>query len=503
MQPLQMTPTGTGGPLAGAQVSIREVDPAALQRATLPEDAYSPFPVDALPDPLRTYVVTGASAMGCAVEYAAMPMLALLGGVIGNSLIARLEDTWWEPAIIWATSVGPPSERKTPAFKLAMEPAREMQWEAVETYEQELEQYNRTQAKKTKGQPPVEVPAPEQLIYDNVTMEALAVGLKRNPRGGILAQDELSRFFLDMNVYRSGKGGDEQLWLSMWSAEPMTINRKTGIAAERFIAVKRATMSIAGNIQQQVLRSLADERTKGKLIYGEGMMARMLFSMPPAERRFKSGLPMDAEVRRDVRVVLRRLHAIPYKGEPMEIGLAPDAASLFAKYTSAIEDEKYCLDDDLGAAWGKLVGYTARIALVIHAASRALSLVNLDRRAGQVSAIPPPNIGDIDVSAVGAAIKLIEYFKVQTRRVYAMISETAAMAEARNIIRIAKRNPRRSGALTRAELARASRRYPTVAEAEKAMNDYVVQQGLARWEPLARPQGGSETKEMVLADVDK
>ena len=62
---------------------------------------YQPFPVEALPEPLRAYVTGGAKALGCDPANIALPLLASAGAAIGNTYRVELKSSWREPPIIW------------------------------------------------------------------------------------------------------------------------------------------------------------------------------------------------------------------------------------------------------------------------------------------------------------------------------------------------------------------------------------------------------------------
>src|SRR6185369_4270855 len=100
---------------------------------------------------------------------------------------------------------------KTPAFKLVMRPIRERQsksfrrFEVLQAdYESALEAWH--EAKKgERGEKP-EPPVCERFIVSDTTVEALAPILLENPRGLLLARDELAGWIGSFDRY-AGKGG--------------------------------------------------------------------------------------------------------------------------------------------------------------------------------------------------------------------------------------------------------------------------------------------------------
>ena len=88
------------GQLYGAELSSAQ----AAYRQEVGVD-FEPFPIDLLPPVVRNYVVEHAEALGIDSAFVAVPMLAQLAGLIGQSRQIELKRTWKEPAIIWTCIV--------------------------------------------------------------------------------------------------------------------------------------------------------------------------------------------------------------------------------------------------------------------------------------------------------------------------------------------------------------------------------------------------------------
>ena len=81
---------------------------------------YVPFPVDVLPEPIRSYVAAGAVTLGCEPAYIALPLLAVLASAVGNSRRVQLKQSWCEPCLVWAVIIGESGTLKSPAPDLAL-----------------------------------------------------------------------------------------------------------------------------------------------------------------------------------------------------------------------------------------------------------------------------------------------------------------------------------------------------------------------------------------------
>jgi hypothetical protein len=176
-------------------------------------EPYQPFPVDCLPEPLAEYVRQGAKALGCDESYIALPALAVVASVIGNTRTIRLKRGWVEPAIIWSAIVGDSGTLKTPAFRLAVAYLYRLQKRLLEeyaakvvAYELEMESYKtaKNEAEKRHSPPPAEPEAPikRRLVVSDVTIEKLAQVLEDNPRGTLVARDELAGWLGSFTRYK-------------------------------------------------------------------------------------------------------------------------------------------------------------------------------------------------------------------------------------------------------------------------------------------------------------
>jgi hypothetical protein len=268
--------------------------------------AFRPFPVDALPEPLRGFVDAGARAIGCDPSYLALPLLTAIAAAIGNTRRLELKRGWLAPPILWGAIVGESGTAKTPAFRLVMRPVRERQRKALERHAEDMKQYEADLARwekdmaawkrdKNAASNPPEKPDPpqaERFIVSDTTVEALAPILLANPRGLLLGRDELAGWIGSFDRY-SGKaraGADSANWLSMFNAESIIVDRKTGIP--RTIHVPQAAVCVTGGIQPAILqRALGIEHRES------GLAARLLLACPPrkAKRWTEADIDLSAE----------------------------------------------------------------------------------------------------------------------------------------------------------------------------------------------------------------
>ncbi len=243
-----------------------EAEPMRATRPAFEAQQFALFPVDALPQPVRGFVAAGAKAIGCDASYVAMPLMTGLASAIGNTRRIQLKRGWTAPAILWVAIVGESGTAKTPAFRLALRAIRERQRKALERHaeamrdhEADLARYEKALAewkrdRKAADEPPAkpEAQQADRCIVSDTTVEALAPLLLANPRGLLMARDELAGWIGSFDRYAGGKGGaDAAHWLSMHAGESIVVDRKTGIP--RTIFVPQAAVCVCGGIQPAIL----------------------------------------------------------------------------------------------------------------------------------------------------------------------------------------------------------------------------------------------------------
>ena len=400
--------------------------------------AFRPFPVEALPEPMRSAVREKALAVGCDPSAIALPMLSATAAAIGNALQAEVSPEWREPAIVWTAVVCDPGDRKTQALRQALGPMRRHEAQlradharAQADYEEAAAEHAKRKRERPKrGRPnlartkgadrPEELPeelgeeldeetsepqAPppgERIIATDATIKALAELLARNPRGLLLVQNELGQWFADFNRYATGgKGGDAFAWAECFDAEAWTIDRATSPS----VFVPRVSVSVAGSIQPGSLRrALADGGGQHR---DNGLAARFNIAVPP--RRRPASVFELRTVRPETSERLGRMFdallALPvpkcHLGHPSPQAVRFSASGMAAlkRWHPRMEAEMAQREGHLRAVWSKLGGGLVRYALVLCAA-----------RWASVSARGAPMRAEIEADDVEAAAELVRWF---------------------------------------------------------------------------------------------
>src|SRR5579864_500192 len=105
-----------------AKPSGGKAGPGKESRVGQPVDPYIPFPTHLLARPIRPFVREAALSIGCDEAFVGVPALVACAAAIGNTRRIGVKEDWTEPAVIWAALVGESGSRKSPPFRMALQP---------------------------------------------------------------------------------------------------------------------------------------------------------------------------------------------------------------------------------------------------------------------------------------------------------------------------------------------------------------------------------------------
>ncbi len=435
--------------------------------------AYQPFPIDMLPLVLRNYVDAAAASIVCDPALVALPALATAMSCIGNSRAIQLRRGWSEPAVLWAITVARSGSAKSPGFSAAVDPLNEYQMDRWDAH-----QHEKAAAKKSEEQAP---PAPPCLVTSDATIEAVGELLRDNPRGLLLARDELDGWFQSFTKHRRGDSSDRPAWLELHSARTLRLDRITRDRGP--LAVRRACCSLCGTIQPAVLaRALTAEAI------GAGLGARFLLAMPPVRKRVWTEAQVSEELREQYGDLLRCLLGLPLadpiKRKPHFLELSSEAKAAWVNWFNRWGERQYNASDEQAAVLAKLESYAARLALLHHVISHA--------------GVGADDLRPIGEESIGAGVCLAEWFATEAERVYQVLHEKEADRFRRELVEwIAARG---GDTTTKGIQDNMRSRYPTSDDAKAAL-DHLVQIGVGEWlSGTTGPRGGRPSDRFRLCD---
>lgn len=379
---------------------------------------YVPFPLDALPAKLGNFVFEVSDVMGCDPALVLMPCLAIAGGIVGNARSIQLKRTWRESPIIWAVSVADSSSTKSPAFRLVEAPLVALQLKINNSFGQKRD-----------------------IFISDCTIEHVGTVLQGNPRGTLLAMDELTSWFGSFTRYRK-TGSDAANWCQLWQCGTYKKDRATADTPN--ILVPEACCSVTGTITPGNLASVFS--TPG--LFETGLLFRMVYAMPPGrnepwhEREVKPATMAYWAHRCETLLNLEGRHCLL----PCE-----EAKKLWVEYFDSTSKKIDMAPFLVRAALVKLRAYTARFALLHF----LLGCHEVDN-----------GVGTIPVESMAAGIRLAQWFADEADRVYMLRGESEESRDLRSLAdSIGKRE---GGRVTPSQLVQSNRRrFPTV---DVAMN---------------------------------
>ncbi len=475
-----------------------QATPQAKIRVVAP---FQPFPVAALPVPLRDFVREGAASIGsaCDPSFVALPALVAAAGLIGNTRWLRIKRTWKEPPVLWGGIIGDSGTLKSPALSLAIDPVLEIQLRMREEYttkrgeyEEAKAEYERKKREAEKarksgsdfpdvGDPP-EPPVDRRLVCSDTTIERLAGILQDSPQGILLWRDELDAWLSSFQRYKSGGGGsDRPQWLEMHGARSLINDRKTG--DQRTIIVPHAAVSVCGGIQPGILAQAFDKGARDS-----GLAARVLLAWPPRTAKKWTEEELSEETEARYANLLDQLSKLEFERDgkgharPWYLRLSPAAHKRWVEFYNEWGEIQAGVEGEVAAALAKLEGYTPRLIIVHHVVSCVYAGVD-DRR----------DVGD---KSVEAAITLVRWFAAEAQRVYSILTETDTERDGRRLVEFIRS---RGGKITTRGLMRGNSRLWPDADAAEASMKMLVDAGLARWTEVAsKMRGGRPIKGIEL-----
>lgn len=457
---------------------------------------FQPFPVEVLPEPVRSYITGGARSIGCDPAFIALPVLACLAGMIGNSRRIRLKRDWTEPAIVWAAIIGESGSGKSPGFhfarkaivarqhRLMREHDRRMaDWKmAAAQFEIDMGKWKKEASRsKIPTEPPTEPQRPvcTRLWIEDSTSEALMALLAENQRGLLSLHNELSGWFSFGQYKQGGAAADKARWLQMFDGLPVTVDRKTS----GHTYIPRAAVSIAGNIQPKIL-----ERVIGEENRENGLLARLLLACPPRHPKRWTDDTSDPEVTAAMTAVFDRLHdlepAVDENGElaPLELPLTAEAQRAWITFVNEHGEEQFRHTGDEAAAFSKLEAYAARLALVVHCTRCVAGDPTLER----------PDV--VDRASIDVGVRISRWCVQETLRIYRMHGEDDKTRALRPHIELIERH---GGSISLRDWQRL-RSHRRARDAEAELNSLVAAE-VGDWKNIPPgPRGGRPSRHFVL-----
>lgn len=303
----------------------------------LPFDEYDlpTFPVDALPETVRRYVLAVAESTQTSVDMAAVEALGVVSLCSQEKYFIRGNADWAEPLNIYTVVILPPAERKSSVLSMMIRPVEEYEKEensrrnagiiesqmVLSRLEKEkrslveraskgkaTEEEVRAKAAEIAKYEPVK---PLRLFVDDVTSEKLTSVLAENKGRAAVVSAEGGIFDIISGLYSRNVNID--VFLKGHSGDTIRVDR-IGRASESIIH-PALTMVLA--VQPEVLNGLMSNNT----FRGRGLTARFLYAMPKSTvgSRSFSTKPIPEGVRARYQALIETILSSDNEQEPISL----------------------------------------------------------------------------------------------------------------------------------------------------------------------------------------
>lgn len=345
-----------------------------------------PFPVDALPQTIRDYVVAVSETTQTPVDMSATVSLGVLALCVQGKYQIQGKPDWIEPLNLYTVVVADPSERKSAIIKHMTKP--------IDSFETSFNQSNAANLKFNRAQKRIlerrqraleeqaakgkydkkamdeltkelaefKEMKPLRLYVDDVTTEKLITVLSECDGKTAIISTEGGIFEMLSGLY--SKNVNIDVMLKAYSGDCIRVDR-IGRVSE---SIMNPTLTVLLTVQHNVLSGMMSNNT----FRGRGLTARFLYCMPKSivgERRYRTEA-IPTEVKDRYSFLIHDLLKEQTKDNiPNIITLSTKADELLESFSNEVESKLKNEYSDIGDWAGKLVGTVLRIAGILYRAS--------------------------------------------------------------------------------------------------------------------------------------
>ncbi len=338
------------------------------------------FPIVALPDALKDYVVDVAESTQTPIDMAGVASLALMSIAMQPRYKVVGKADWEEQLSLYCMIVAEPSDRKSAVFNQIIKVIQSFEADYNERHSidflksQEehasLEKYYKKASKDfengkiTKDEydeafnkyASHKVIKPISLTLDDVTSESLTNEIESQDGCIALVSSEGGIFDILSGSYTNFPNID--IFLKGYSGDFIKVSR----IGRPSLYVKNPRLTILLTVQPKVLENVVNNGT----FTGRGLSARFLYSVPKSlvgSRRFETK-PIDFDNKKRFSDLIHEILNEP-KTVPKYITLSDDAYLLLKDYYESFESRLVTDLKEIGGWAGKLVGNILRISALI------------------------------------------------------------------------------------------------------------------------------------------
>ncbi len=337
-----------------------------------------PFPIEALPPPIRNYVTYIAETMQVYNDMPASLALAVLSMCLQKKAKVQFNSEWQEELNLYICVIADPAERKSAVFSPMMRPVNKYVQEynnchryeilSFQNYLRKLEyqkesliQKNADEAEINQIQNQILDLKPVhtlKLVTTDTTAEALACTLQENDERIAVMSDEGGIFDIIGGMYN--KTVNLNIYLNGYDGQSVVVDRRCGN-----IALQRPLITFGICAQPKVLNDIMSNST----FCGKGLTQRFVFCVPKSmvgQRTLSVAEFPNSTVKDEYDKLIYSLLSFP-TGEAI-LSLDNAAVSLFSDFFDEVENQLGTNGnfENYKDFFGKLTGRTLRMAGLLH-----------------------------------------------------------------------------------------------------------------------------------------
>lgn len=356
-----------------------EPDPRYLREELYPAP---PLPLeDVVASRWASWIRQAAEAKAAPPDYVFGSLLSVVGSLVGNTRWAVPWSGWAEPPTLWVAVIGNPSMNKSPGLDAIVGPLKRVegakraevqielaQWREKNEIAQLLKSTWKEEARLAAKEgaaipkiPPAAHPGPHPVMprfaLSDSTVEKLATILEAQPRGTLLARDELAGWLLGMSRY-SGGGSDRPFWLEAYGGRAFSVER----IGRDPVYVSNLTVGVLGSIQPDRLKSLLTN------VDDDGLLARFLPIWPNPAPLQRPNAPHNE---RFLEEAIERLLSLEMttnedgQFQPGYVAFTEDASNALDTFRHQVRAWEAQAEGLLLSFVGKMPGLSVRLSLLL------------------------------------------------------------------------------------------------------------------------------------------
>jgi|DEB3_MinimDraft_2_1074329.scaffolds.fasta_scaffold01057_3 hypothetical protein len=362
------------------------------------------------PETVAEFIEKIAEAQKVHPASVALPVISTMAASVGASRILKINDAGWkEFACLWTILLTHSGNRKSAGHRAGVRPLKELNGKMMDLYKTEKEEWEEERDQAIRNKEPVPPPPnPDRITVSDITIEKLAEILSKNAKGLLLEMDEAKGWFGSFTRY-SGVSSESK-WLSMYSGEGETIDRKGSDKGEdNSIYLDRPLVSITGTTQPNTLAKTLDGGS-----WASGLAPRLIIACPPRRKEVYSHPPAgsDEAIKAYNYCVTKVFEAL--KDSWGEVTLSPEADRVWLADLNRRERRELSTPEgsSRSAQLAKICSIPARWALIHWCFTQIMR--------------GKPTAGQIGVESINAGIALGSWVEAESERVLGVLAGAPA-----------------------------------------------------------------------------